>query len=1024
MTELDARGSGQLDATRRAVAGDLVLDAMGIDLGDPALAAALGPALAGALRFDWQAGAPLLLRDVSVTGEGFALTGALDIARVDGSLDLSIGLDTRLETPQLARFSDLAGQTLQGAANLSLRGEVAPLSGAFDLVIAGQTTDLALGQPLFDPLVAGVATLDLAARRDTAGLAIDRFTIRSTAADLQGEAMLATGASVATLDATLADFNLILRDVSGPGRLSINAIQTGALWTVDADVAAPGNGTIAANARLDLPDGTPQDISADITAALGDLSAWQGAAGLPLNGDADLLVTLEGNLQDQALRLDMTGDARRLSIGQPQVDALLAGRVNMQLAATQTGDAITVEVFSLVSDAAEIKGAASGIGAEAAVDVEARVFDLAAVLDGVSGPGTLAAAAQQSGDAWDLTARLAAPGDATVVAAGRIMLPEGTARGFDATVDASLPDLAVLSGLANTTLSGRVDLTAALAGDLAAQEVDLRLDGRGAGLGLGNAIADRLLRDPVSLSLVARRAADGTVSLSEASMQSASARAGISGSVSTQTIALDYALGLQDIGIVVPELSGPVEASGTAKGGAGPFAITASVQGPGDSRAQIVGDVARDGSRVDLRADGSVPIGLANPFLTPNLATGRAQFDLALNGAPALDALSGTVSLANGQFTLPGAGLTLDNIASDIRLGGARADLTLRSDVSSGGRLAVQGTIGLRDGYPADVETDIAGFLLSRPGLLESEINGQVTVTGPLAGGALIGGALRLGATEIRIPSGAAAAGGTVEGLEHRNEPAAVRQTRVRAGLLEAGPSGNENRVPYGLDVSLDAPSRIFLRGRGLDMEFGGGLRVRGTTAAPVTEGRFELIRGRLDLLGRRLTLTEALLQLQGSLEPYLRAVATSTVDDTNIQVEIEGPASEPEVRFTSSPERPEDEVLALLLFGRDVAQLSAFQALRLANAVRVLAGGDGVAEDLRERSGLDDFDVSTDETGATGVSAGRYINENIYTDVEVDSTGKSQINLNLSVSPSVTLRGSASSEGGTGFGVFFERDY
>ena len=54
----------------------------------------------------------------------------------------------------------------------------------------------------------------------------------------------------------------------------------------------------------------------------------------------------------------------------------------------------------------------------------------------------------------------------------------------------------------------------------------------------------------------------------------------------------------------------------------------------------------------------------------------------------------------------------------------------------------------------------------------------------------------------------------------------------------------------------------------------------------------------------------------------------------------------------------------------------------------------------------------------------GKYINDNVYTDVTVDSAGESQINLNITISPSVTARGSVSSDNNTGVGIFFERDY
>jgi translocation and assembly module TamB len=167
-------------------------------------------------------------------------------------------------------------------------------------------------------------------------------------------------------------------------------------------------------------------------------------------------------------------------------------------------------------------------------------------------------------------------------------------------------------------------------------------------------------------------------------------------------------------------------------------------------------------------------------------------------------------------------------------------------------------------------------------------------------------------------------------------------------------------------------------------------------------------------------------LRLRGDFDPFVRAVASTVADDVTIQIVLEGLASAPSVSFTSAPDLPEEEILARLLFGRNLGQLSALQAVQLASAVRTLAGrgGEGVVSRLRSTFGLDDLDISSSETGGVGVRLGAYLNDNTYTDVTVDSTGESEINLNLTLSPSTLLRGSATSDGETGFGIFFEREY
>jgi translocation and assembly module TamB len=140
----------------------------------------------------------------------------------------------------------------------------------------------------------------------------------------------------------------------------------------------------------------------------------------------------------------------------------------------------------------------------------------------------------------------------------------------------------------------------------------------------------------------------------------------------------------------------------------------------------------------------------------------------------------------------------------------------------------------------------------------------------------------------------------------------------------------------------------------------------------------------------------------------------------------IEGPATDPKVTFTSSPQLPEEEVLAQLLFGQTLQDLSVLQALQLANAVATLAGkgGEGVVGRLRDVFGLDNLDVKTDAAGGASVTAGKYITESIYTEVTVDQAGQSQINLNLDVTDSLILRGRASSDGTAGLGVVLEKDY
>ena len=67
---------------------------------------------------------------------------------------------------------------------------------------------------------------------------------------------------------------------------------------------------------------------------------------------------------------------------------------------------------------------------------------------------------------------------------------------------------------------------------------------------------------------------------------------------------------------------------------------------------------------------------------------------------------------------------------------------------------------------------------------------------------------------------------------------------------------------------------------------------------------------------------------------------------------------------------------------------------------------------------------MTTDDQGNAAVRAGKYLSNNVYTDVTIGSDGTTEINLNLDITDEITAKGTAGADGETSVGVFFERDY
>ena len=141
--------------------------------------------------------------------------------------------------------------------------------------------------------------------------------------------------------------------------------------------------------------------------------------------------------------------------------------------------------------------------------------------------------------------------------------------------------------------------------------------------------------------------------------------------------------------------------------------------------------------------------------------------------------------------------------------------------------------------------------------------------------------------------------------------------------------------------------------------------------------GGFELRRGRFLVVGQRITFDEGIVTLEGNLDPRLNMVArTEAENGTIVTVTVGGRASDPQITFSAEPELPQDEALALLIFDRNLSELSAFQVAQLAAAVATLtgSGGNGVFDTLRRGVDLDNLDVTTAEDGSVGVAAGKYL--------------------------------------------------
>lgn len=357
--------------------------------------------------------------------------------------------------------------------------------------------------------------------------------------------------------------------------------------------------------------------------------------------------------------------------------------------------------------------------------------------------------------------------------------------------------------------------------------------------------------------------------------------------------------------------------------------------------------------------------------------SGKIDAQGTLAGTLADPRIVGRAALDGGGFEEGQTGLRLRNVTLRLALADNAIDVSqATADDGRGGSLSGAGRISLnRDGV-SGFRLDLKGFQLIDNDLATATASGQATVNRSAAGKVKLTGALTIDRADVSAQSKTPAGVVSMDVVE-RNRPLDLDQgTQPR----RASPGGG-----VALDIDLKAPRRVFVKGRGLDVELSLDAHVGGTSFAPSLDGVARMVRGEYDFAGKRfefddngvVTLSTQLDRIRLNLSARREDAALTAI------VRILGTAAKPEITLTSTPELPSDEVLSQVLFGASAAQLSPIEAAQLASALAALAGGGGfdVIGNLRSLARLDRLAFAEGAAGMT-VAGGKYVTDDVYLEI------------------------------------------
>lgn len=396
-------------------------------------------------------------------------------------------------------------------------------------------------------------------------------------------------------------------------------------------------------------------------------------------------------------------------------------------------------------------------------------------------------------------------------------------------------------------------------------------------------------------------------------------------------------------------------------------------------------------------------------------------------GRVATPQLNGVVVANSLTYTNARYGTRLTNMRVRGRFSNDRLQVEELTARAGDGSISGSGFVSLSSaqGFPIQLGLQLDNAQLAEGQDLATRATGTIRVVNGPDQRPTITGRISLPETRYRIVRQGSVEVPRLSGV--RRKPALGRERITGDPEPIGGVPSN-----WALDIDVVADNQIYVSGMGLNSEWAADIHVGGTSGAPVITGGVDLVRGTLGFAGRSFNLESGRITFSGGpvANPTLRIVATGDVEDVTINVTIAGSAQNPDIAFTSVPSLPQDELMARILFGNSVGELSAIQAVQLAGSLNSLRGSGGGLNPLgvlQSSAGIDRLRIlgSDEETGrGTAVAVGQYITNDIYVEIVTDARGYTATQLEVALSRALSVLSQVGTQGTTNVGLRYRKDY
>lgn len=361
-------------------------------------------------------------------------------------------------------------------------------------------------------------------------------------------------------------------------------------------------------------------------------------------------------------------------------------------------------------------------------------------------------------------------------------------------------------------------------------------------------------------------------------------------------------------------------------------------------------------------------------------------------------AISGTLGAPEYQGQLSGQNLGAVHTLLGVNITDGQLLLTLQGDHArltkftakggeGGGVITLEGDALLGAEPQASLKLQAEHFALLQRVDRRAVISGQAQLT--------------LGAEDIKADGRLLIEEGLID-ISKSDAPTVGDDVNVinRPGALpdeaEQSASGSAASSKRKLQVvmEVDLGQKLRLKGRGLDAQLVGKLRLTTPNGRPAMHGVIKTASGSFVAYAQKLSIDRGSLSFTGPIDnPRLDILAMraqspmASSDDVKVGVTITGTAQDPRVRLYSDPSMSETEKLSWLILGRGAAGLGGADIGLLQTAASALLAGEGGSpkDSVMSAIGLDDLSVrqTGGEVRETIVNVGKQISRSWYVGYE-----------------------------------------